>query len=281
MAYIFVVGNPRTGTSLLQSVLCQAQNVIPQIKGAHFLPALVNTYRKGKESFDARELQCYFSDQDEVRNLCRRYVLEFLEHVRSRYGSAEHVVIKSVWMTPLLPDLYELVPEARFVISMRDPRDTIASMIEVGEKTEQNTSNNPFPRDIARLARRFMSAYGPAMNRAKEDANFKARIGIIKYEDLITQPEREIERLAHMTTLTFSEFDPSNFWGQVGRDYDADRRNNHPWVTALHGKGFSNSHIGRYHEDLTEEEVAVIEIVCADAFNLFGYPTTSSKEMSA
>ena len=84
-----------------------------------------------------------------------------------------------------------------------------------------------------------------------------------------------------MRTLSFSEFDPSNFWGQVGRDYDADRRNNHPWVTALHGKGFSNSHIGRYHEDLTEEEVAVIEIVCTDAFNLFGYPTTSSKEMSA
>src|SRR3546814_20373507 len=65
-----------------------------------------------------------------------------LRETHTRLGQPEALVLKSPELSTYFPHAADLFPEARFVISVRDPKDTIASMIEVGERHRRSGLNS-------------------------------------------------------------------------------------------------------------------------------------------
>src|SRR3546814_5975830 len=65
-----------------------------------------------------------------------------LQETHTRLGQPEALVLKSPELSTYFPHAADLFPEARFVISVRDPKDTIASMIEVGERHRRSGVNS-------------------------------------------------------------------------------------------------------------------------------------------
>src|SRR3546814_15733803 len=65
-----------------------------------------------------------------------------LQKTHQRSGRPAALVLKSPELATYFPHAAVLLPAARFVISVRDPKDTIASMIEVGEKHRQRRANS-------------------------------------------------------------------------------------------------------------------------------------------
>jgi hypothetical protein len=114
---------------------------------AIFLRSILETYWRSLAMFDLHS-KYYFSDREDLRGTCEKYVHDFVRRTFARYNSPKHVVLKHPQLTPLFPQLHELVPEAKFVIIVRDPRDTVASAV-TAQARGANEFEDDMPQEIA------------------------------------------------------------------------------------------------------------------------------------
>ena len=271
----FVGGSPRSGTTLLQSILCSDVRTNPLIRETHYLYKIVETYRHTVDSFDALESCHYFSSVEEVREVTRPWAEAFLSHVRARYSPASSLVLKYVGLTQLYPALAELLPDARLILIVRDPKDTIGSLIEVGKKSAEQGKRNNFPSVTDKLISFYRSFYEPSLS--CRESSFRARLHLVRYEDLVRDPASEIARLEDFTGLSLRGFNPDGEWSRQQVDFAKDRGNNNPWITELNGGAVSESRLGRYREVMSEAEAAGIERACAHIMDAFGYRSSAER----
>lgn len=269
MAYFFVGGAPRTGGTLLTSILCADASVNPLLREAHYLREQVQLYKRCKTYHKEHEQLNYFTDEEDLRTFTRQWVLALLEKVRARYAPAEHLVLKSFPLTFEFPELFELLPDARFLVTLRDPRDGIASQVVVGEKQAKAGKNVRFPRDMQQLVWEYQGLYTSCVN--SPDADFKSRILYVKYEDLVGEPAKELARIRTFTGLSLTGFDPTKGWQSSERDFQGVVEAGDPYTSPLYGQGMSRQRIHRYKEVLTTAEIRFIELRAVQYFQHFGY----------
>jgi Sulfotransferase family len=269
MTCFFIGGAPRSGGTLLASILCSDRTTNPTLREAHYLREMVQAYRQGKQLFNTLEGGHYFTDFEDLRQFSSSWVQALLDKLAARYAPATHLVIKSFLMSVMFPAVFELLPEARFLVSVRDPRDIACSQIEVGEKQHQQGQNVRFPRDVTRLSRENRHYYLPSMT--FQHPRFRNQVLFVRYEDLVQQPDTQIDRIRAFTGLALEDYNPAEFWAGGGRDFRSDRKSGDPYINELYGKGVSTSRVGRYREKLTPGEIRVIETECAPIFSAFGY----------
>jgi hypothetical protein len=269
MTCFFIGGAPRSGGTLLSSILCSDRTTNPTLREAHYLREMVQSYRQGKQLFNTLEGSQYFSDFEDLRQFSSSCVQAFLDKLAARYAPATNLVIKSFLMSVMFPAVFELLPEARFLISVRDPRDIACSQIEVGEKQRQQGQNIRFPRDVTRLSQENRHYYLPSMT--FQHPRFRDQVLFVRYEDLVQQPDTQIDRIRAFTGLALDDYNPAEFWAGGGRDFRSDHESGDPYINELYGKGVSTSRVGRYQELLTPGEIRAIETECAPIFSAFGY----------
>ena len=269
MTCFFVGGCQRTGTTLLQSILCSDPGTNPLIGEASYLRSLVSAYVFGKETMGT-QTNDYFTDGEELREFTARWAREFLDRTLGRYAPAHHLVLKEPHLTMLFSALHELLPDARFLVMVRDPRDTIASMLKVGARLAKHGQDSVYARrDMVQLANLYKSFYAPCINARSRE--FAGKSLIVKYERLVHDPWPEIEKIRNFTQLTLDNADPHADWKRVQMDLSQPDPYLRPWMTELTGKGISPVNVGSYLTELTPEEVALIEAECADVIQLFRY----------
>lgn len=271
MSWIFVGGSQRSGTTLLQRFLCRDRHAHPRLAEASYLRALVQAYRLGKDDF-THDTRSYFSDPEDLRHFHAGVIAMFLHRTRARLDGAQHLVLKEPHLTLFFPDLFELVPEARFVVVMRDPRDIVASMIDVGMRMQQQGQRHVWQqRDIGQLCEQIRSFYAPILTHP--DPGFRHAVLVIRYEDLVRHPDDMRARLQPFTGMTLD--------GEVAdepaelRAARAAQPRYQPWVTAHDGRAITEASIGRHAQVLTAAEIRAIEQHCRDLFDLFQYPRSA------
>ncbi|MBT4426023.1 MAG: sulfotransferase [Rhodospirillaceae bacterium] len=281
MTYFFVGGSQRSGTTVLQSVLCADAETNPMIHEASYFRAMIEAYQRGKAIVDSQAGH-YFTDRNDLCRFNASWVEAFLKMTLERYPPAKHLVLKEPHLTILFPEIFELAPDSRFIVIVRDPRDVIASMLTVGERLAQQGVESKFAkRDVAELVNVYKSFYAPCMNYRSED--FRQQILLLRYEQLVTEPLVAFDKLRDFTGLKLENADPSKGWKLEGAT-PSDKAQESPasdtklapvddaWGTSLHGNALSPESIGRYQQVLSAEEIQTIETEGADAFRLFNYP---------
>lgn len=274
MSYLFVGGSQRSGTTLLQTILCQDDTVNPLVPEAKYLRHLVAAYRFGKQTF-ASETHAYFRDLQGYVQFNRNLVSLMLEQARALYAGATHLCLREPHLTQYFPELYELLPDVRFICIVRDPRDVIASMVEVGMRLAQDGLAGDAmarlftSRRMTDLSAHYLSFYAPAVRYNVQ--GFRARCPFIRYEDLVERPAEFLGRLRELTGLALADYDPARApdTGQV--DYQRAGHYQRAWNSALYTSKVEDSRIGRYRDVLTHEEVAEVERCCAEFMRRFHY----------
>lgn len=197
--FLFVGGPPRSGTTLFQNML----DSHPRICGApefRHAPDLVRLRRDLRRSFD-RGWIVDFATLPAIDDHICDFMEKLLIPMADRY-EADLLSEKTPQNVLVFKDLMELFPAARFVFMMRDPRAVVASLLRVGERGRRIGTYMP-PHTVSVLA---AAAYVHECLQTGCQALRAApkRVLLLRYEELVTYPERETRRVCRFLGLQWS-----------------------------------------------------------------------------
>lgn len=177
---VFVVGMPRSGTSLIEQIL----DSHPQVHGAGEIPDLgtVLTPRAGAPPAWPQTVPRLAAD--ELRALGAAY----LDRVFGRFPGATHVVNKTTLNYRHVGVIRMLLPQARIIHAMRDPMDSCFSCF-----THLFDGDNlPYTYDLGTLGRYYIR-YATLMRHWAEV--LPGAVLDVRYEDLVADTETQVRRM--------------------------------------------------------------------------------------
>lgn len=217
---IFVGGSPRSGTTLMQNML----DSHPEIAGGpeydnipyflHLRAVLHGSIDKGRTRV--------FADKEtvsrEIGFLIERLLQPYMQRQNKRLLSE-----KTPWNVLHFIELLEIFPAARFIFCIRDPRAVLSSLLQVGKREKNNTKLPDHARDL-RAALALIKQYN---NAGFNSISVSPRVLLVRYEDLVTQPEQETKRLC-----AFLETDWNSSMLQSGKKkHDGESVLDNVWYT--------------------------------------------------
>lgn len=187
---IIVGGAPRSGTTITQAVLDSHPKIFG---GPEFdrLPEIAVLRAKLLESVAAGRI-VEFCDRDSINASCGRLIESLLYPVMDRHG-ASYISEKTPANVLEFEALLEMLPGARFIEVVRDPRAVINSMQSVALRYRQRGMEPPDTIATLHAAAQTLIKYinaGYAAYQKHPDRVFR-----LKYEDLVLSPEDTTRKL--------------------------------------------------------------------------------------
>ena len=146
---------------------------------------------------------------------------------------------------------------------IRDPRDVLVSW-----KGYTIAPGNDYLDGISNL-------YDSMKTALENQKAFPERYYVLKYEDLVSDSEKEVKKLCDFLGLTFDEkmLDTKNFRSKKGGIWDP---NKHTKFSDKLEK-ISAKPVGRWKEKLSKEDLLLTEFVIMDLMKEFGYEPSNTK----
>ena len=176
---IFIVGMPRTGTTLVEQVLGGEENVFLAGELQAFYKAMCQQIGAPGQKFPMLDVVKH-TQKFHFKNLGQAYI----DLTRPRTGSTRHFIDKMPMNFLHLGTIHKALPNAKFIHLIRDPIDTCLSNF----KTLFGAGMYPHSYNLQALATHFYE-YKKLMEFWNEQ--FGAAIINIHYEDIVAQPESQ------------------------------------------------------------------------------------------
>lgn len=273
---IYICGSMRSGTTILQKLICLSSGVNAFAPAARYLTEQVRIYAQFA-GVDSLYVVDYLGDAEAFRAFTNDLVDRVLTQAWSIAGKPSALVLKSPELSYLVPSTLEILgTTARFIFSVREPKDTITSMLYVGERQRAEgvtTMLSQTGRNIEALCNVYNSAYVPILQSlSNTDSPLRERVQFVRYEDLVTRPEQTQERIC-----AFCEIEPTAIPVEGGWPASesiaglAEHRKWRTYMTDLSSQAISDASIGRHKSLLTAEECDRIDDRCRAVREFFGY----------
>jgi Sulfotransferase family len=187
---VFVGGSPRSGTTLVQRIL----NHHPKVYGGpefDFIPGIADLYQRMRDSIRSGRI-ARIVDERQLRETFRTLIASLLVPK----AEAEGVSVLSE-KTPsnvlAFEILEEIAPESKQILVIRDPRDVVNSMIEVGNRQRRRLGHTSvgFVRDIFAAVRYANQCLLAGCSFAERSKNCL----VVYYEDVVANPLQEANRV--------------------------------------------------------------------------------------
>jgi len=272
---VFVAGCLLSGTRLLNRVVCTSPNANQAVDECHYLMAQLQLFarfvRQGGPAVDE-----YFADKRHFAGFTRQIIERFLVQAHARMNAPEVLVLENSALSFFVPHLAAFLPAARFVLAVREPKDTIASMLQVYERHKADNIDSYFTRtgrDVVALSTVYNNHYVPTFRGLDaEGLDLRNRILFVRYEDLVRKTgdvAAELSRfcgvsLAH--TVGDTESPPAE-----PADAAARQAAWSGFLTDLSDSPALAEGIGAYGTILADGEAAQIDQACEKARKIFHY----------
>lgn len=266
---VLVTGSMRSGTTLLQQVLCTAPDANPFVQGCRYLTGQIEIFARYAGP-DRLFVEDYLGGPQALLGFTRGILERLLAETHRRHGEPRHLVLKNPELARVLKQAAILLPEARFVVSLRDPKDIVASMIAVGGRHRSHGVASFLAaagRDIDRLCAAYRDYALPVIQALADDPGLRARLCFVRYESLVGETTATIARLSAFTGIALAPEPVTAGNGWRSTVVPGDMTAHAHWaayLTALSGGPISATSVGRYREVLSEAEAAQVDRLCAD-----------------
>lgn len=269
---LWIFGSQRTGSSWLREMLGDfAENRTWEE------PNVGRLFGDFKATFAGSDLGGGFIFHDSKREVWEGSIRAFILHdATARYGSIDEgsmLVIKEPNGSVGASLISRALAESRFLLLIRDPRDAVASALgsnqrggwldkwagreEAGIVSPADADPDGFVRAHAGI---YLTDYQNALGAMRSHPGPKARV---RYENLVSDAPRALTRLHKKLGL---EVD----WREAKSIAEK-----HSWANtdAPTGEGEfkRKGKVGSFREDLTPEQVRIVEEITAPLMQRFGY----------
>jgi Sulfotransferase family len=213
---IFIIGAPRSGTSLLYSILRASSELANWPGEAH--EVWEADYHPAMRGWESNELRAQDLTAPAAARIRRRFFLAV--------GGKRRLLDKTPRNSLRVPFVHELFPDASYVFLKRDGRDNVNSLINAWRTPRYRTYRLPEPHSIQGVdpmwwkfvlypgwredaagplelvcAKQWVTSNGSAMDAsATIDPH---RWTEVRYEDLVASPEDEIGRVLESLRVSF------------------------------------------------------------------------------
>ncbi|MBX3287244.1 MAG: sulfotransferase, partial [Actinobacteria bacterium] len=198
---VFILSQHRSGSTLLQQVLgghSQIRTDAEPFVMLHPLYALKTTgYRAEYLEWEARVAVSDFLEH--VAGGEETYIEALRAMAAVLYGKAlegtgaRYFVDKTPRYTTIIPELHRVLPEAKYIVLLRNPMAILASMLERIEKPTAFQRFTLIRNDTVLAPPRLLAA----IDRLGPDAI------VVHYEDLVAEPERVVAGICERLGLDF------------------------------------------------------------------------------
>lgn len=164
------------------------------------------------------------------------------------------------WVIEFFPLLERAFPEAYFIVIIRDPRAAMASSMQLRSKEPELV---PLMYSFAHHWRKHV-AFSRLL---KESPRFKGKLSVIRYEDLVADPEGVVETLCQKLGVAF---EPGMLDTEQFRPFRGDKWV--PWSNfKVPEKGIYKDSTSAWRKHLSPGTVEFAEFICEPEMKLAGY----------
>ena len=280
----FILGNPRSGTSLLRLMLNSHPNiVVPPESG--FLQWWYEKHKAiTKEEFldenfisefvrdilSSKKIEDWELQYDSLITLINKNkpsnyadICSLVYYLYGRNHNKKDFIIgdKNNYYISHTETINTIYPNAKYVHLIRDGRDVACSYIKVGELKTQSKYKPILPTDIDKIAKEWSSNIKMIDKFIKKVPSIK-----IRYEDLILFPETTLKTITQFLSIDYSN-KMLNFY--------LDKNNDEPTSTIdwkLKTKQpIDKTNLDKYKQILTKEEISIFKSIAGSILKQNGY----------
>ena len=283
----YIIGRPRSGTTLLQ-LFFDAHPNVQMPSECMFIYQLFFTYRSVTnwdepviESFltDLGKTYLFTEKKFNVPNIKKEllagremmnYVLAckiVIRNFNSVYPKQDILLLgdKNPYYSEIFPRVFQFMPEAKYVLIVRDPRDTHISLFNarfISPSIGYNTI-------MWRISIKSIEHYSK---------KFPGRFYTVKYEDLVANPGKSLKGICGFLGIPFSEemlsyLDHKNDFTDVVFISDAYLQRYHTSIL----EPVNTDKIGQWKTRLSKKQVKIAERIAGKYMDVYGYERLSPK----
>lgn len=255
---VFICGAPRTGTTLLLSLICTSMSTNPLSAECDYFTTFVQPFIKARDRFDLHT-ECYFSSMDAFQNYHSRIMKSVLDDMWASLSNPSHLVLKDPGMTRYANIILSLVPECKMLVCVRHPRDVIASRVAIEmRRCVIEDVKLIDPNFIASICQEYNAVYEYVV---ALEGEARQKVKIAQYESLVDG--KEIESLSAF--LALNDINPDKLWSRsvkMGK-----RKTHNEWMSPLYGQKMTSTSVGNYKNVLSDSDVQLIDEMCAVVYD--------------
>lgn len=283
---LFILGNPRSGTSLLRLMLHNHKSIVspPESGFSHWWlskwgnwEAQDNTLQKISyfvdDIFKSKKIELWKLNKDTLLSIIYKEKPENYGQLiqcvylafEKNYSDVEVIADKNNYYIKHLKDLPKIWPNAKYLHIVRDGRDVACSYQEVTQLNSNSPYKPQLPATIAEIASEWESN-NFAINQFTSSMGHNSFL--VKYEDLILNTKETLLSICEFLKIAFDE--------QMLNYYNVSSENKQEPNETLEWKKKTlespdNNRIKRYLKDLNESDIKAFNQVALESLKYFGY----------
>lgn len=200
---VFIIGCPRSGTTYLQRLIASHPKVYTGQETDVFdlyVGPLLRTWKRELQDYSGRGgvgLGCYFRESEFIAIL-KKFLLQLISPMVENLKPDEIFIEKTPSHALFIPEIHVLLPKARFIHILRDPRDVVASLLAASRSWGKMWA----PKNAA-LAAFLWRRHVEAVNQARQLIPTSQFLEV-RYEKLWENPIDTIKQVSTFIGLEWS-----------------------------------------------------------------------------
>jgi hypothetical protein len=242
---MFIGGAWRGGTTVLHALVCTSPRSNDYVGECSHLMYLIEAYISANRYFDIHG-RFYFRDRNGMQAVFAKMINDELLRIWSYLGKPKILSLKSPALTRHFALMSQMIPEAKFVVVVRDACDVVASRLRVLRKQRVSGSTVSL---VRAECQDYVGQY-----EALRRGSFGDRLCVIEYERLV------VGDVSALAKFGLKDIDIGRLWRSKITNIKKMKRT--PFTTSLYGHKLSRSSIGKSRKLLSPRIRAEIRRIC-------------------
>lgn len=266
MRVYFVGGCQRSGTTLLNAVVCADRRAVPFPRTTFLFQGLAMTLAAALREMEQKGNYDFFQSAEQCEEWFRDVYSRLIGGVTRRFaGQFDYVTFSNPRLTPYYPLLAWLQPDWRFIVSRRDPRDVAASFMQIGQRGRELAQRAKYTeQNLPLILEEYCAAYSRRVMHLAETV--PPRLCVVRYEALACLDATEMDKIRRFVGVPLDLLSPTGefhggHWRTLSQKFEEPLIPpvSKPYHTPLRGMPISAASVGRFRNVLSARAISEIE----------------------